>query len=289
MNGGFIVEKNIDLKKYNTYKIGGIAKYLIKPKSPFDLKNIFDELNKNNIPYLILGGGSNVILPDEDFNGAIIKLDNFNEIIFKDNYCFAGSGISLNKLIKTYLDNNYINLSKLYGIPGTLGGAIRGNAGCNNDEIFNHIKSVLVYDDGFIKFINKDNISYTYRETSFKHNNMIILGAILTTEIGDAKLEIDKIKERVKERINKQPLEYPNAGSVFKNPTGSSAGKLIEECGLKDYRIGGAKVSNKHANFIINYEFAKSSDIIKLIKEIKKEVKAKKNIELEEEQVIIKW
>lgn len=285
----FIEEQNIDLKKYNTYKIGGTAKYLIKPKNPFDLKSIFDELNKENIPYLILGGGSNVILPDEDFNGAIIKLDNFNDISFKDDYCFAGAGISLNQLIKTYLDNNFVNLSKLYGIPGTLGGAIRGNAGCYNDEIFNHIKSVLVYDDGYIKFISKENISYPYRDTSFKHNNMIILGAILYTKIGDANKEICEIKERFKERINKQPLEYPNAGSVFKNPSGVSAGKLIEDCGLKGYQIGGAKVSNKHANFIINYEFAKSSDIISLIEKIKEEVKIKKNIELELEQVVIKW
>lgn len=285
----FVEKMNIDLKNYNTYKIGGIAKYLIKPKSVFDLKIIFDDLKSKNIPYLLLGGGSNVILPDTDFNGAIIKLDNLDEVIFKDGFCYAGAGINLNKLIKTCIDNGYVNLAKLYGIPGTLGGAVRGNAGCNNDEIFNHIISVLVYDDGILKFINKDNINYGYRETSFKKNNMIILGVVLTIELGDANKTYEYIKEIFKDRISKQPLEYPNAGSVFKNPEGTSAGKLIDECGLKDLSVGGAKVSNKHANFIINYEFAKSSDIIKLIEEIKKEVKIKKNIELELEQVIIKW
>ena len=285
----FVEKMNIDLKKYNTYKIGGIAKYLIKPKSVFDLKIIFDDLKSKNIPYLLLGGGSNVILPDTDFNGAIIKLDNLDEVIFKDGFCYAGAGINLNKLIKTCIDNGYVNLAKLYGIPGSLGGAVRGNAGCNNDEIFNHIISVLVYDDGILKFINKDNINYGYRETSFKKNNMIILGVILKIELGDANKAFEYIKEIFKDRISKQPLEYPNAGSVFKNPEGTSAGKLIDECGLKDLSVGGAKVSNKHANFIINYEFAKSSDIIKLIEEIKKEVKIKKNIDLELEQVIIKW
>lgn len=285
----FVEKMNIDLKNYNTYKIGGIAKYLIKPKSVFDLKIIFDDLKSKNIPYLLLGGGSNVILPDTDFNGAIIKLDNLDEVIFKDGFCYAGAGINLNKLIKTCIDNGYVNLAKLYGIPGTLGGAVRGNAGCNNDEIFNHIISVLVYDDGILKFINKDNINYGYRETSFKKNNMIILGVVLTIELGDANKTYEYIKEIFKDRISKQPLEYPNAGSVFKNPEGTSAGKLIDECGLKDLSVGGAKVSNKHANFIINYEFAKSSDIIKLIEEIKKEVKIKKNIDLELEQVIIKW
>lgn len=285
----FVEKMNIDLKKYNAYKIGGIAKYLIKPKSVFDLKIIFDDLKSKNIPYLLLGGGSNVILPDTDFNGAIIKLDNLDEVIFKDGFCYAGAGINLNKLIKTCIDNGYVNLAKLYGIPGTLGGAVRGNAGCNNDEIFNHIISVLVYDDGILKFINKDNINYGYRETSFKKNNMIILGVVLKIELGDANKAYEYIKEIFKDRISKQPLEYPNAGSVFKNPEGTSAGKLIDECGLKDLSVGGAKVSNKHANFIINYEFAKSSDIIKLIEEIKKEVKIKKNIDLELEQVIIKW
>ena len=285
----FVEKMNIDLKNYNTYKIGGIAKYLIKPKSVFDLKIIFDDLKSKNIPYLLLGGGSNVILPDTDFNGAIIKLDNLDEVIFKDGFCYAGAGINLNKLIKTCIDNGYVNLAKLYGIPGSLGGAVRGNAGCNNDEIFNHIISVLVYDDGILKFINKDNINYGYRETSFKKNNMIILGVVLKIELGDANKAYEYIKEIFKDRISKQPLEYPNAGSVFKNPEGDSAGKLIDECGLKDLSVGGAKVSNKHANFIINYEFAKSSDIIKLIEEIKKEVKIKKNIELELEQVIIKW
>lgn len=285
----FVEKMNIDLKNYNTYKIGGIAKYLIKPKSVFDLKIIFDDLKSKNIPYLLLGGGSNVILPDTDFNGAIIKLDNLDEVIFKDGFCYAGAGINLNKLIKTCIDNGYVNLAKLYGIPGSLGGAVRGNAGCNNDEIFNHIISVLVYDDGILKFINKDNINYGYRETSFKKNNMIILGVVLKIELGDANKAYEYIKEIFKDRISKQPLEYPNAGSVFKNPEGTSAGKLIDECGLKDLSVGGAKVSNKHANFIINYEFAKSSDIIKLIEEIKKEVKIKKNIDLELEQVIIKW
>ena len=285
----FVEKMNIDLKNYNTYKIGGIAKYLIKPKTAYDLKPIFDELKNKNIPYLLLGGGSNVILPDEDFNGAIIKLDNLNEVEFKDSICYAGAGILLNKLIKTCIDNGYVNLKKLYGIPGTLGGAIRGNAGCNNDEIFNYLISILVYDDGVIKYLNKEDIDYGYRETSFKKNNMIILGAILKIELGDANEAYEYIKEIFKDRISKQPLEYPNAGSVFKNPKGNSAGKLIDECGLKNLSIGGAKVSNKHANFIINYEFAKSSDIIKLIEEIKKEVKLKKNIDLELEQIIIKW
>lgn len=285
----FVEKMNIDLKNYNTYKIGGIAKYLIKPKTAYDLKPIFDELKNKNIPYLLLGGGSNVILPDEDFNGAIIKLDNLNEVEFKDNICYAGAGILLNKLIKTCIDNGYVNLKKLYGIPGTLGGAIRGNAGCNNDEIFNYLISILVYDDGVIKYLNKEDIDYGYRETSFKKNNMIILGAILKIELGDANEAYEYIKEIFKDRISKQPLEYPSAGSVFKNPKGNSAGKLIDECGLKNLSIGGAKVSDKHANFIINYEFAKSSDIIKLIEEIKKEVKLKKNIDLELEQIIIKW
>lgn len=282
-------EENVDLKKLNTYRIGGIAKYLIKPSDMEELKNTIKELNEKNMKYYVLGGGTNVILPDKDFDGAIIKLDKLNAFLIKDSCVYAGSGLSLNEFIKKCLDEGYTNFSNLYGIPGSLGGAIIGNAGANGSEMFDDLCAVLVYNEGLIKLINKENINYEYRNTEFKNSNVIIIGAIFKLIPGNVDESWQMIKENLEKRKNTQPLEYPSAGSVFKNPKGSSAGKLIDECNLKEKTIGGAKVSKKHANFIINENNATSYDIITLINEIKEEVKKQKNVDLELEQVIVKW
>lgn len=282
-------EENVDLKKLNTYRIGDTAKYLIKPSDMEELKNTIKELNEKNMKYYVLGGGTNVILPDKDFDGAIIKLDKLNTFLIKDSCVYAGSGLSLNEFIKKCLDEGYTNFSNLYGIPGSLGGAIIGNAGANGSEMFDELCAVLVYDEGLIKLINKENINYEYRNTEFKNSNVIIIGAIFKLIPGNVDESWQMIKENLEKRKNTQPLEYPSAGSVFKNPEGSSAGKLIDECNLKEKTIGGAKVSKKHANFIINENNATSYDIITLINEIKEEVKKQKNVDLELEQVIVKW
>lgn len=282
-------EENVDLKKLNTYRIGGTAKYLIKPSDMEELKNTIKELNEKNMKCYVLGGGTNVILPDKDFDGAIIKLDKLNAFLIKDSCVYAGSGLSLNEFIKKCLDEGYTNFSNLYGIPGSLGGAIIGNAGANGSEMFDDLCAVLVYNEGLIKLINKENINYEYRNTEFKNSNVIIIGAIFKLIPGNVDESWQMIKENLEKRKNTQPLEYPSAGSVFKNPKGSSAGKLIDECNLKEKTIGGAKVSKKHANFIINENNATSYDIITLINEIKEEVKKQKNVDLELEQVIVKW
>lgn len=282
-------EENIDLKKYNTYHIGGIAKYLYKPSNIIELKELLEKLNKDNTKYYILGGGSNVILPDENFDGAIIKLDKLNEFKIDGNFVYAGSGLSLNEFIKKTLDNGYVNFDSLFGIPGSIGGAIIGNAGANNKCIFDELVSVLVLDNGYTKLISKENIKYEYRNTSLKNSNKIIIGAVFKLEKGNVKESWDNIKINLEKRRNSQPLEYPSAGSVFKNPDKTSAGKLIDECGLKGTKKGGARISDKHANFIINENNAKSSDIIYLINLIKKEIKKEKNIDLELEQIIVKW
>ena len=282
-------EKNVDLKKLNTYRIGGHAKYLIKTNDMEELKNTIEDLKKKNINYYILGGGSNVILPDEDFDGAIIKLDKINTFLIKDTYVFAGAGLSLNEFIKKCLDEGYTNFSNLYGIPGSLGGAIVGNAGAKGSEIFDSLSAILVLDDGLIKLVNKTNIKYEYRNTELKNSNIIVIGAIFKLVSGNVAEAWQVIKENLEKRKITQPLEYPSAGSVFKNPLNTSAGKLIDECGLKEKTIGGAKISKKHANFIINENNATSHDIIALINEIKDVIKKEKNIDLELEQVIVKW
>lgn len=280
--------ENVNLKQYNTYKINAMARFMYEPENVEELKDLLKNLNIKNIKYYILGGGSNVILPDENFDGAIIKLA-LKDLEIKDDITFVGAGYNLNSFIKKTIDEGYTNLSNLYGIPGTVGGAIRGNAGANGSEIFDDLVSVLVLQDNDVKLINAYNIEHSYRHTSFKENNDIIFGGVFKSEKGDTKKAWEIINENLEKRKNSQPLEYPSAGSVFKNPEGLSAGKLIDECGLKGYKVGGAQISEKHANFIINLDNATSSDIISLIEIVKEKVKKEKGIDLELEQEIVKW
>lgn len=284
------VKEFVDLKKYNTYGIGGISKYLVMPEDIDDLSSLIKYLNKENIPWYVLGGGSNVILPDEDFDGAIIKLDKLNRVVIDNDIITAESGVSLGMFVNTLLDHGFVNYAHLMGIPGTLGGAIVGNAGAYNVSIFDYLISVSIIDaDGNKKILNKEDIKYDYRYTEFKGKNSIVVAASFKGIYGDVALVQEQIQLNLEKRRNTQPLEYKNAGSVFKNPPEYSAGYLIEHAGLKGLTVGGAKVSEKHANFIINYDNATSRDIIKLIGIIKNTVEDKFNIELNLEQVIVKW
>lgn len=285
-----ILKENVSLKNYNTYKIGGKVKYLIKPYDINNLILLLDYLKTNKINYFIIGKGSNIILPDQDYNGAIILLDNLSKISIKDNYVNVESGISLNNFILKLVNENIKGLENLCGIPGTLGGAVVQNAGCYNSTISDYLESVTYLENGIIKTIKKDECNFEYRNSIFKKNkNLIVLSCTFKLEKGNKEEMLSIIKEHNLKRKNTQPLLYPNAGSVFKNPINNSAGKLIDELGLKNYHINDAYISEKHANFIINKGNAKSKDIIDLIKYIKKEVKNKYDIDLELEQEIIEY
>ena len=282
--------ENVDLKKYNTYGIGGYAKYLIKPDTIKHLQDLLKYLNTKKMPWYILGGGSNVIIPDEDFAGVIIKLDKLNKIDFNKDIIKVEAGISLGNFVNDLLNEGYTNFSNLMGIPGSLGGAILGNAGAYNTSIFDDLITVSVMDSsGVIKEYAKEDIQYDYRYTEFKGKKNIIVAAKFKGIKGDVALAREKISENLQKRKNTQPLEYKNAGSVFKNPVKYSAGYLIEHAGLKGLTVGGAKVSEKHANFIINFDNAKSRDIIDLIAVIKRAVEKNFDISLDLEQVIVKW
>lgn len=284
------VLENVNLKDYNSYKIGGRAKYIVKPYNLDNLIKLISYLNDNNMNYFVLGGGSNVILPDEDYDGCIILLSNLRGIGIDNDIVKVESGISLNLLIMTLIDNNLSGLENLYGIPGTLGGAIRGNAGCHGSEISDTIVSVIYLEDGKINTITKNDCKFSYRNSLFKNDkNKIILGTEFKLVSGNKEEMLEIIKEHQRKRIDSQPLNYPNAGSVFKNPKSEFAGKLIEELGLKGYNIGDAYISEKHANFIVNKGNATSKDIISLIKYVQNEVMKNYNIELELEQEIIKF
>ena len=285
-----LVEENVDLKKYNTYGIGGVASYLVRVESIEKLGLLLKYLNNNNISWYVLGGGSNVLLPDEDYDGVIINLDALNSITINKDIIKAEAGITLGNFVKVLLDEGYTNYAPLMGIPGTLGGAIIGNAGSFGVSIMDYLVDVTIMDsNGVIKTLNKEDIDYDYRYTEFKGKKDIIVSATFKGIKGNVAEAKEQIKINLEKRKNTQPLEYKNAGSVFKNPPEYSAGYLIEYVGLKDFAVGGAKVSEKHANFIINFHNATSRDIIKLIGIIQDKVFEKFNIELKLEQVIVKW
>jgi UDP-N-acetylmuramate dehydrogenase len=278
-------KKNISLAPYTTFKIGGAAKYFYTVKSIEDLTGAVKLAKKEGLPFFILGNGSNVLVSDKGFDGVVIKIENCKLKIVNCKIT-VDAGVLLTKLVNESVKAGLTGLEWAAGIPGTIGGAIRGNAGALGSSMADLIKTVEVFDITNLKiqtFENKD-CKFGYRDSVFKHNkNLIIFSAELELKKGDRKKSEKLIKEYLKQRKEKQPLEYPSAGSIFKNPNGRAAGYLIEQCGLKGKKIGKAMISEKHANFIVNLGNAKAKDVKKLIDLCKEKVKEKFGIELEEE------
>ncbi len=287
------VEENVNLRNHNTYKIGGSCKYMIHPKSVNELIDLIDYLKTNNIEYIILGSGSNVILSDQHYDGVVITFKEMsNYIIDELTYTiYAESGALLKVIALESINKSLKGLEFAAGIPGTVGGSIYGNAGAYNSSIMDYVSEVTVLDENLniVKMKNLD-IDYNYRTTLFKSTGKyIILAARFQLELGDKENSLQLINDRQKRRIETQPLEYPSAGSVFRNPEGDFAGRLIEFCNLKGKKVGGAMVSEKHANFIVNYDNATSKDIYNLIKEVHDIVLEKTGVDLLIEQEFIGW
>lgn len=285
------VFENCSLKDYNTYHIDSSCDYLIKPKSVECLIALLKKLKEINKPYFIIGAGSNIIIPSSHFNGVVIKLDNLHNIEVNKNIVISEAGASLNKLAMEIIAHGLKGLEWATGIPGNVGGSVVGNAGAYNSSIFDYITEITCLDKEYnIVKLKKDEIKYSYRYTSFKDSkDYIIISVTFSFALGDEEDSLALIKDRLERRSASQPLNYPSAGSVFRNPEGLYAGKLIEDLNLKNYHINDAFVSDKHANFIINKGNATSYDIINLINEIKEKVKKEYNVDLFLEQEIIKW
>lgn len=287
------VQEHATLKNLNTYHIGGTAEYLITPNSIKDLISILKILKDNNIKYFILGNGSNIVLNSREFKGAVIHLSKLNGIeVHPDmEMIYAEAGIMLPKLVSEMVNNSLTGLEFASGIPGTVGGGIYGNAGAYNACLMDYVSSVTVLDENYdIKVLEHEDIEYSYRTTSFKEDKKyIIVAAKFFLKKGDKQGSLEIIENRRQRRVESQPLEFPSAGSVFRNPEGDFAGRLIESCGLKGYHIGDAEVSLKHANFIVNKGKATSEDVYKLINYVHKVVLDKTNVDLVIEQEFIDW
>jgi len=277
------LEKNVILATYTSFKIGGPAKYFFVAKSNDDVIKAIKTAKEFNIIFFILGGGSNILVSDKGFDGLIIKMEN-QKIEIKDNLIYVESGMPLQKLLRKAIEHSLSGLEFLISIPGTVGGAIAGNTGTPKEWIGQKIIKVTVLNtEEEIKEIPKSQCDFFYRYSRFKYDDKSI---ILSAEFQLEKASPTHIQGLVNEYLGKrknQPTKYPSAGSIFKNPEGQKAWQLIEEAGLRGKKIGGAKVSEEHANFIINTGKAKADDIVILISYIKQQVRDKLGFQLQEE------
>lgn len=282
------VQKNVDLSKLTTYKLQGKAKCLVLPNSIKSLIKLVKFLKEQNEKYMILGNGSNVIFNDY-YDGVLIKLSNLNKITINDTKIVAEAGANLIQLAYKCSKLGLTGLEFATGIPGTVGGAVYMNAGAYNTDMGYIVSEIKVLNPMLeVETIFNRDLNFHYR-TSFlqKNKDYICLEATIVLRKGTKTLIEKVIEERKQRRILTQPLDHPSAGSVFKNPEGDYAGRLIESVGYKGYTINGARVSKKHANFVINPGKAKGSDIKKLIKEVQQKVKDETGIELKIEQEFI--
>ncbi len=287
--GKIIVDE--PLKKYNTYKIGGNAKYIIYPKNEEKLIILLKYIKENNIKYKVIGRGSNLIFSSKLYDGVIIKLDEFDNLDIEDTIVTVGAGYSIMKLAIEMTKKGLSGLEFATGIPGSVGGAVFMNAGAYNSDMGYIVSEVKVIDPNFnIVTLYNSDLDFHYR-TSFLQKNpeYICIEAKLVLKHGDRKEMIEIIEDRKQRRLLTQPLEFPSAGSVFRNPDIAPAGKLIEDAGLKGKTIGGAMISKKHANFIINTGGATGEDIYNLINLVKNEIKKKTGVELKQEQEFVNW
>ena len=290
---GYTNEKNIlineKLSKHCTFKTGGTCSLVVLPENTDELIKIISFLKKSNKAFEIIGNGSNILFPDGHLDKVIIKTTRLNSITVSGDEITADAGARLTAVCNTAYENSLTGMECLNGIPGTMGGAVYMNAGAYGGEIKDVCIKTFYLDDNLdIKEKHFDEHEFSYRHSFFSDKKYVILKSVLKLQKGD-KTEIKKkMAEYIEKRNEKQPLNFPNAGSTFKRPEGYFAGKLIEDCGLKGYAIGDACVSEKHSGFIVNKKNATTNDVLKLINHVQNEVKNKFGVELETEVRIIK-
>lgn len=288
-NSNIDFEENVDGKRLCSFHVGGNVRALVRPKTANELEELYEFLHNNGIKNILLGKGSNVIISDEGYDGAIVSFSALSGVDFDitDNKrIVAGAGASMLKLASFAQENGLCGLEFAHGIPGSVGGGVYMNAGAYGGEISQVLRSCLVFDqvDGTIFLLDASECEFAYRHSVFMNNkNLLVLFATFELKDGDPEEIKAKMNEYKAKRLASQPLEYPSAGSTFKRPVGYFAGKLIEDAGLKGFTVGGAQVSEKHAGFVINRGGATAEDIKCLIAHIQKTVKEKFEVSLERE------
>lgn len=268
------VRINEPMKNHTTFKIGGPAQYYVTPESVTQIQEVVSLCRDMNIPLHVIGNGSNILVGDDGVDGVVLALFNtFSDYEIKDNVITAQAGMSLIKLAVIALREGLTGLEFASGIPGSVGGAVYMNAGAYDGQMKDVVTSVTVLDEaGNIRILGRDELDMGYRTSVVAKHNMIVLQVIIELKAGDKEQIKDRMNQLSELRKQKQPLEYPSAGSAFKRPEGYFAGKLIADAGLKGYSIGGAAVSEKHAGFVVNMGGATAKDVVELTDYIKKRI-----------------
>lgn len=277
------------MSRHTTFQVGGEAECLIDIASEEVLVKLLKYLNIIEIPYFILGNGSNLLVSDKGYDGVILRIGNkMSGIKVEGDRITAQAGALLSRVAKTAYEHSLTGLEFASGIPGSLGGAIVMNAGAYDGEMSRVVETVKVMNkEGEIMVLDNESMEFSYRNSIIRNRPFIVLEAVLRLQPGEQSEIKNKMDDFAERRREKQPLEYPSAGSTFKRPEGYYAGKLIMDAGLRGYRIGSAQVSEKHCGFIINLGNAEASDIFELIQEIQERVKNQFDVSLERELVIL--
>jgi len=277
-----IVDQSKSFREITTLRIGGKIKYVIYPKNIVALGQVLDILKENNVEYKILGKGSNILCSDSDYDGAVIKLDRFiSSSYVEGEYLIAEAGTSIIAASNLAMRYCLSNLEFASGIPGTVGGCIYMNAGAYKHSMSDIVTEVFVFINGECKWLKNEELDFSYRHSIFQsHPDWIILAVKLKLEKGDPEEIFALLSRRRERRLATQPLNYPSAGSTFRNSPSHSAWELIDGINFRGRQVGGAMVSEKHANFLINYNHASCNDFIALATEVQAKVKEKYNIDL---------
>lgn len=285
---GIRVLRNEPLSRYTSFHIGGNADFVIKVYSKVALKNILFMIRKRHMKYCVIGAGTNLLVPDGGFRGVVIKLAGpFKNVRTRGDHFYCGGGLLLDAFVEKAHERGYGGAEFLAGIPGTIGGGIKGNAGAFGHSLADVTERItIINENGQERSLDRQTIGFYDRGSRIKNGSIIICAQIKLVKKKKSRTRTT-IERNVKRRWQRQPTGY-SAGSFFKNPSGCSAGRLIEECGLKGLRIGDAEVSRKHGNFIINRGHATASDVLRLARKIKKIVRQKTGIRLKEEVKILR-
>lgn len=288
-NGIVKIKENVLMRDYTTMKIGGPADILIEPNSIDQIQKIINIAKETNTPLTIIGNGSNLLVRDKGIRGIVVVLkDEFSQITVKENMLTAQSGATLRAAAIESFEKKLTGMEAVSGIPGTVGGAIIMNAGAYGTEMKDIVKNVVCIDrDGNIQNFNNEEMDFSYRHSTASEKDLIVLEVSFELKPGNHEEIIESFKTYDYKRSSRQPLDKNSAGSTFKRPEGHFASKLIDDAGLRGYRVGSAMVSEKHAGFLINIEDSTCENMLHLIEDVQKRVYDKYNVKLEREVKLI--
>ena len=288
---GIAYKENEPLAAHSTFKIGGPARLFVQPVDHAQLCRTVALCKAQSARYYLLGNGSNILFADEGYNGVVLNISSMQDTVeVHGTQLTAGAGVRLSALCKTALEHGLTGLEFAYGIPGTVGGAVYMNAGAYGSELKDVLESVTFLDSDLqLRTLPAADLAMGYRTSIFEQNpDWCILSATVVLHRGDGAAVLARMQELLGKRREKQPLEWPSAGSTFKRPQGAFAGKLIEDCGLRGFTVGGAQISEKHCGFVINRGGATCADVVALTEQVRQIVEARTGFVLEREIRVVK-